>query len=147
MLSVRLRNPDIILTPINDEEKKQLESGFMGDESIYVLYRLPDLEGIHIGMMSSSMRKYAPSTANIWNLDRAISMAFFYNGCQELENNASQITDRPVYRIRPTDDRMVYGYDVLNTTFENELEIPLENVVDGKYTLNVETPSVIKKIR
>lgn len=147
MLNVRLRNPDIILTPINEEEKKQLESDFMGDESIYVLYRLPDSEGIHIGMMSSSARKYAPSIANIWDLDKAISMAFFYNGCQELESNASQITDRPVYRISPTDDRMVLGYDVLNVTLENGLGIPLENVVDGKYTLNVETPSIIKKSR
>ena len=147
MVSVRLRNPDIILTPITDEEKKQFESDFMGDESIYVLYRLPNSEGIHIGMMSSSMRKYFPSTANVWNLDSATSLAFFYNGCSELESSASQITDRPVYIVRPSDDRMVSGYDVLNGTPENGLRIWLEDVVDGNYTLNPETPSVLRKSR
>lgn len=142
---VSLQNPNIILIPITDEEKKQLESKFMGDESIYVLYTLPNSEEIHIGMMSSSMRKHFPATANVWNLENATSMAFFYNGCSELENNASQITDRPVYRVRPTDDRMVSGYDVLNGTSENGLEVVLKDVVDGNYTLNVETPLVIKK--
>ena len=147
MVSVRLRNPDIILTPITDEEKEQFEKDFMGDESIYVLYRLPDSEGIHIGMMSSSMRKYFPANANVWNLDSATSMAFFYNGCSELENTASEITDRPVYRVRPSDDRMVSGYDVLNGTPENGLRVSLEDVVDGNYTLNAETPSVLRKSR
>jgi hypothetical protein len=147
MVSVRLRNPDIILTPITNEEKIQFEKNFMGEESIYVLYRLPNSEGIHIGMMSSSMRKYFPSTANVWNIDSATSMAFFYNGCSELENNASQITDRPVYRVRPSDDRMVSSYDILNGTPENGLRIRLEDVVDGNYTLNSETPSKSRKLR
>ncbi len=145
MVSVRLRNPDIILTPITEEEKKQIESKFMGDESIYVLYRLPDSEGIHIGMMSSSMRKYFPSAANVWNLDNAISMSFFYNGCSKLEEKASEITDRPVYRVRPSDDRMVSGYDVLNGTPENGLRIWLEDVVDGSYTLNAEATPILGK--
>ena len=119
----------------------------MGDERIYVLYRLPNSEGIHIGMMSSSMRKYFPSIANVQNLESATSLAFFYNGCSELESSASQITDRPVYKVRPSDDRMVYGYDVLNGTTENGLRIQLEDIVDENYTLNVETPSVQRKLR
>ncbi len=147
MVSVRLRNPDIILMPITDEEKQQFESDFMGDESIYVLYRLPNSEGIHIGMMSSSMRKYCPSIANVWYLDNATSLAFFYNGCLELESSTSQITDRPVYVVRPSDDRMVSGYDVLNGTPENGLRICLEDVVDKNYTLNPKTPSVLRKSR
>jgi hypothetical protein len=93
------------------------------------------------------MRKYFPSTANVWNIDSATSMAFFYNGCSELENNASQITDRPVYRVRPSDDRMVSSYDILNGTPENGLRIRLEDVVDGNYTLNSETPSKSRKLR
>ena len=145
MVSVRLRNPDIILTPITDEEKALFEKDFMGDESIYVLYRLPNSEGVHIGMMSSSMRKYFPTTANVWKLDNATSKAFFYNGCSELEKNALAITDRPVYRVRPSDDRMVSGYDVLNGTPENGLRIWLEDVVDGNYTINAKTPSVLRK--
>ncbi|HIT21960.1 MAG TPA: hypothetical protein IAB56_03160 [Candidatus Scybalousia intestinigallinarum] len=136
MVSVELRNPDIILTPITEEEKQQIESNFMGDESIYVLYRLPNLEEIHIGMMSSSMRRYFPITANVWNLEKSISKAFFYNGSSELKNKAPTITDRPVYRVIATDDRIVSGYDILNGTPENGLRICLEDVVDGNYTLN-----------
>lgn len=147
MVSVRLRNPDIILTPITEEEKADIEREFMGDESIYVLYKLPDSRDINIGMMSSSMRKYFSSTANVWNLDQATSMAFFYNGCSELERAAAEVKDRPVYRIRPSDDRKVAGYDVLNGTSENGLRVWLEDVVDGKYTINAEKPSVLKKFK
>lgn len=141
MVMVRLRNPNIILTPITNEEKELFEKDFMGDESLYVLYRLPNSEGIHIGMMSSLMRNYFSTTAN------ATSKAFFYNGCSNLENNASKITDRPVYRVSPSDDRMVSSYDILNGTSENGLRISLEDVVDGNYTLNVETPSVLRKTK
>ena len=104
MVSVKLRNLDIILTSINDEEKKQIESDFMSDESIYVLYRLANSEKINIGMIS----KYCPYMANVWNLNSATSLTFFYNGCSELENNAFQITDKPVYKIKPSNNRMIY---------------------------------------
>ncbi len=145
MVSVRLRNPNIILTPITDSEKAECEKRFMGDESVYVLYRLPDSHDIHIGMMSSSMREHFPSLANVWNLSNAISKAYFYNGCSELEANATQITDRPVYVVEPTDDRMVSEYDILNATTENGLGIRLEDIVDGKYTLSDGKPAILKK--
>lgn len=144
MVSVRLRNLDIILTPIIDNEKKQFGSNFIEDESIYVLYRLPNSEGIHIGMISPSMRKYFSSTANVWNLENATAMAFFYNGGSELKNIAFQVTDRLVYRVRTSDDRMVLGYDVLNGTPENGLIIPIEDIIDGNYTLNIETPPLLR---
>ena len=145
MVRVKLKNPDIILMPISNEEKEKYENEFMGDESIYVLYRLPDSEKIQIGMMSTSMRKYFPLTANVWKLDNATSRAFFYNGTSDLERSAMEITDRPVYRIRPSDDRTVIGYDVLNGTPENELRIWLEDVVDGRYTINSDISTVRKK--
>lgn len=44
--------------------------------------------------------------------------------------------DRPVYRFPYPDDRKVKGYDILNVTAENGLGIRLEDIVDGKYTLN-----------
>ena len=147
MISLKLNSPDIILTPITEEEKSMIESDFMGDEDIYVLYRLPNVKGIHIGMMSSSVRKYFPLMANVWNLDSACSKCFFYNGSSKLEHNASEIVDRPVYIVRPSDDRMVLSYDTLNGTLENGLKIELEDVVDGNYTLNVEKPSVLRKLK
>lgn len=147
MLSVRLKNPDIILTPITEEEKTQIESEFMGDESIYVLYKLPDSDAMHIGMMSSSMRTHFPGTANIWYLSEATSKAFFYNGCSELEEKAQGITDRPVYRVRPTDDRVVAGYDILNGTPDNGLRIFLEDVVDGQYSIGSSSASPVKGSR
>lgn len=81
---------------------------------------------------------------NIESIERS---AFFYNGCSELESSTSQITDRPVYIVRPSDDRMVSGYDVLNGTPENGLRICLKDVVDKNYTLNPKTPSVLRKSR
>ena len=145
MVGVKLKNPDIILMPISNEEKEKYENEFMDDESIYVLYRLPDSEEIQIGMMSTSMKKYFPSTANVWQLDNATSRAFFYNVASDLEIGAMKITDRPVYRIRPSDDRTVAGYDVLNGTPENELRICLEDVVDGRYTINSDISTVRTK--
>ena len=147
MVNVKLKNPGIILTPINDEERKQIVS-MGGDISIYVLYRLPNSEGIHIGMMSPTLRNFFPAIANVRNLEYATSKAFFYTGDDfDLKNNLSQIADRPVYGIRPTDDRMVSDYDVLNGTDENGLNILLEDVVDGNYSVNEKTPSELKKSR
>ena len=64
--------------------KKEIEER-TGNENIYILYRLPNSEGIHICMMSSSMRKYYPAIANVWNIGSATSFAFFYNGGSDLE--------------------------------------------------------------
>lgn len=126
MLQVRLKNPSLILTPVSEGEKDVMDL-----ESIYVLYRLPESDDINIGMMSPITRKYSPSLANVWHLDSATSYAFFYNGGASLEENASRFTDRPVYKVAPSDDRKVAGYSVLNATEENGLEISLEDVVDG----------------
>ena len=49
-----------------------------------------------------------------------------------------EVTDRPVYRIRTTDGRTVAGYDVINGTNENGLRIWLDDVVEGKFTINPE---------
>ncbi len=131
-----LKKPNIILMPISEKEKEAYLNDFLGDESVYVLYKLPESNDIHIGMISSSMRIYFPLTANALKLDEATTKAYFYNGGAELERKAMEITDRPVYRIRPTDERTVSGYDVINGTPDNGLRIWLDDVVDGNYTLN-----------
>ncbi len=83
--------------------------------------------------------------ANVWQLDCATSKAYFYSGTSELREKAMEITDRPVYQIRPSDYRTVVGYDVLNGTVENGLKISLEDVVDGKNNLNVVKANVKQK--
>ncbi len=143
--NVKLRNPEIILIPITDDEKEKQEQKFMGDDDLYVLYKLPDSDQIQIGMLSSSMREYFPETVNVWDLIYATSKAYFYNGSSQMERDASQITDRPVYRIRPTDDRTVSEYDILNATDENNLSIRLEDVVDGNYMVEKTAPSTLRK--
>ena len=137
-MKVRLRNPEIILMPITEQEKEKYENNSW-DGSLYVLYKTPLSEEIQIGMLSASMQRYFPATANVWNLEYATSKAFFYNGYSELEKNALKITDRPVYRIRPSDERTVLEYDILNATKENGLRIFLEDVVDGTYTIDGDT--------
>lgn len=147
MISVRLKNPEVILTPITEEEKTGLEKEFMGDENIYVLYKLPDSGNIHIGMMSSSVRKYCPSVANVHQLEKATAMAFFYNGSSTLESNASNVTDRPVYRIVPTEDRVISECQILNGSPDNGLEVFLDDIVEGNYTLTTKKPSILQKMR
>lgn len=145
MISVRLKNPELVLTPITNGEFEAAQKEFMGDESIYVLYKLPTSGNIHIGMMSSSVRKYCPEVANVWNLDEATSMAFFHNGGSELESKADSITDRPVYRIVPSGDRVVNECQILNGTPYNGLEVGLDDVVDGIYSVDAEKPAEFKK--
>lgn len=137
-MKVRLRNPEIILMPITEQEKEKYENNSW-DGSLYVLYKTPLSEEIQIGMLSASMQRYFPATANIWNLEYATSKAFFYNGCSELERNALAIKDRPVYRVRPSDERTVLGYDILNATEENGLGVFLEDIIDGTYTIDGDT--------
>lgn len=140
--NVRLQNPNIILTPITEDEKECIDK-----EDLYVLYKLPDSEQIQIGMLSPSIREHFPSTANIWNLIYATSKAYFYNGGSKLENEASQITERPVYRVSPTDDREVNEYDILNATDENNLAICLKDVVEGNYVVEKNSPSILRKTK
>ena len=135
MVRVRLRNPGIIAMPISDEELKEYEDGTKSDEFLYVLYRLPGSGGIEIGMMSSSAINYYPGLANISRLDDATTKAYFYCGGSNLMNQAMEITDRPVYLIGPSDNRTVEEYYVINATENNGLYVPLEDVVDGKYTV------------
>ena len=142
---VRLKNPSLILKPITEEEKNAFESEFMGDEMIYVLYKKPGSATIHIGMMSSSMQKHFPATANVWGLNEAEASAYFYNGVSALEDMAMQITDRPVYRIEPTDERTVGHYEVLNGTKENGLRVWLDDILDGSYQITPETPTTERK--
>lgn len=144
---VRLKNPSIVLMPITEEEKEYLENRrFVGNEAIYVLYKLPNIDKIFIGMMAASTTTYFSATENIWNLRYAIEKAYFYNGCSELEKMASEITDRPVYKVKPTDDRLVDSYDVLNGTEENGLLVLLEDVVSGKFQIEEEELPVQKTI-
>ena len=147
MISIKVKNPDIILAPITDEEKEQMESKFMGDECLYVLYKLPESEDINIGMLASSVRKYSPGVANVWKLRNATTMAFFVNGASELEEAAPRITSRPVYRINPSDDRKVSSYKLLNGNAENGLDVSLEDVVDGKYTVTRKASAPKEKVK
>ena len=143
MIKVGLRNPEIILMPITEREKEKYEKDSW-DGSLYVLYKTPLSEEIQIGMLSASMQRYFPATANVWNLEYATSKAYFYNGCSELEKNAELVTDRPVYKIRPSDKRTVLGYDILNGTKENGLRVWLEDVVDGTYAID-EDPELVHR--
>ena len=142
---IRLKNPSIILTPITEEEKDVLTKEFCGDMSIYVLYRRPMHEGIQIGMLSSSMRTHFSSTANYYQVEESEEKAYFYNGCSDLERIATEVTDRPVYKVRPNDDRTVAGYDVLNGTKVNNLRIWLEDILDGSYKINPEPVPVLER--
>ena len=135
----------IILAPITDEEKKVLTKVFLGNESLYVLYRRPMCPGIQIGMLSESMRKYSPETANCDGLDEATEKAYFYNGCSRLEEIAPQIIDRPIYKIYPSDEKTVDRYQILNRTHIRRLKIRLTRLLEGTYKIYPEPVSVMER--
>ncbi len=146
-LQVRLKNPSIILMPITEEEKECLEKRrFVGNEAIYVLYKIPNCERVFIGMMAASTTTYFSGIANVWNLQYATEKAYFYNGGSELQRTAEEITDRPVYQIEPTDDRFVDNYAILNGTTENGFMIPLDDVLDGKFQIKEKELPIQKSI-
>jgi len=142
---IKLKNPSIILTPITEEEKEVLTKQFMGEEDIYVLYRRPMCESVQIGMLSTSMRKYFSSTANYYGVEESNEKAYFYNGGSNLKTIAKEITDRPVYEVRPDNDRTVSGYNVLNGTRINNLRIWLNDILDGSYKINPESAPVLDR--
>lgn len=125
---------DMILTPITHEEKRKLEDMNMQD-NIIVLYRTMDSSEIEVGMLSRPIREYFPDLANIWKLSDAIDIAFFYGGNKEIGQNASKISDRPVYKITTTKKRTVAEYEVINGDIKNNLNIWLEDIIDGTYNL------------
>lgn len=145
-LKVNLKNPDIILMPITEEEATHFGSRSYGDESIYLLYKTSDSEDvIQIGMLSSSVSKSSPDLANLWRVKDSTDIAYFYSGCIGLEQMAFDITDRPVYRITPNDDRTVSRYTILNATVENGLNVSLDDLLAGKFVIDSEETMVEKR--
>ncbi len=124
MVSVRLKNPSIILKPLTNDEVEEHNNGF---SDLYVLYRNKE-GGIEIGI--PSMQRYFPATANMYGVDEAIEKAFFYCGSSKLKEQAPTITDRPVYEVYPTDNRQVAEFNILNS-----VEVDLAYVLDGSYTI------------
>ena len=137
MARVRLNNPDIILMPLSNREKDNLERQFMGNESIYVLYRLPDSEEIHIGMMAESIRKNSV-IKNVKYLNKATTKAYFYDGASILYNKANEITDRPIYQVFPSNKRTVLGYNILNFDVSKNARVKLDDIVNGNTFLDDE---------
>lgn len=115
-----------------------LEEIPQGDEHIYVLYELPDCDGIHIGMMAESVRKHTPSLANIEGLDSAVSKAFFYNRSPGIFYNAEAYDERPVFLVNSTNNRKVESSIVINLV-DN---FSLEDIVRGDYAVVSEVKAI-----
>lgn len=148
MASNVLERTSMVLVPITDAEKKSLEERPFGDERICVLYELPYCEGIHIGMMSESIRRYLPGKANVGRLDYAESKSYFYDGGSDFFDKADYFRDRPVFLVKPTDFRTVGSSNVINAENRYYLRVKLEDVVRGEYELpNHNKPKQFKKNR
>jgi len=121
-----MRNRDdknIVLTPITEEEKD-----FLLNQNVYILYRTDQSDEIHIDMMSPSVSKYFPEIINKREIANVTAKAYFYNGGENLFN-----IGRPVYRVRPTENNIVSGYDIVNICPEHSNRVWLEDIVDGNY--------------
>ena len=121
MINVKLDNPTIILTPLTEEEAKT-DLGFAG---LYVLYVNP-LKEVEIGI--PDMEKYNVTLANMHGFENATKKAYFFNGETFLKIRASEVTDRPVYEILPSDDRKVVACNIIN-----DVNVGLTDVLNGKF--------------
>jgi len=121
MIQVKLKNPNIILTPVSQEELKK----GLGWGCTYVLYNNKDGD-IEIGI--PDMMEYFPETANMIGFGDATEKAFFYSGGSSLIEAAPTISDRPIYVIKPSDDRKVTSYEIINN-----VDVELSEVLNGSF--------------
>ena len=121
MIKVNLNNPTIILTPLSEEEA---ENKF-DFASLYVLY-VNYFNDVEIGI--PDMKEYSYFLANMQGLKDATKKAYFYSGGNSLKMKASEITDRPVYEVLPSDDRKVVACNIINN-----VNIGLTDVLNGKF--------------
>ena len=140
---IKIDNSTLILTPITSDEIERLNNIPFGNESLYVLYTLPNSNMINIGNMGTTLNEYFPELANISKLDQAINKAFFYNGDTLLAQTATKVIDRPVYAIFKSRNSTVLKYVMLNKN-ECELSLSLKDIIDGKLKINSENKKTIK---
>ena len=120
---------DMIITPITTNERQELINMNMQDD-IVVLYRTNKSNDIQIGMLAESIRKYFPKLANLDKINEAYDLAYFVGNGKSVNIN---IYDRPVYLIKPTDNRTVGEYQLLNVDIDKSHNIWLEDILEGDY--------------
>jgi len=120
---------DMIIIPITTNERQELINMNMQDD-IVVLYRTNKSNDIQIGMLAESIRKYFPKLANLDKINEAYDLAYFVGNGKSVNIN---IYDRPVYLIKPTDNRTVGEYQLLNVDIDKSHNIWLEDILEGDY--------------
>ena len=121
-------NNEMIITPITEEEKRQLIDLKMQD-NIMVLYRTEKSNDIQIGMLAKAIKDFFPQLTNLDKIQYASDLAYFF-GVNGSDRNID-ISDRPVYSIKPTAERTVGEYQLLNPSIDNN--VWLEDVLEGNY--------------
>ena len=96
-------------------------------KDLYALYTSD--RGIEIGILDPELVEDLPTIANIGGLEDTDDIALFVD--------ATDVTDRPVYKIYPAINRTVGTYDILNG-----FVVSLDKVVTGEYKVGA---SPIKK--
>ena len=123
MVSVRLKNPNLVLTPISEVEAEK-DLGYTG---LYVLYK--DSKGtIQVGI--PDMGRYSARLANMSGYEAATEKGFFYNGSQKLIDNAENIKDRPVYVLEVDDHRQVVNWASIN-----DVDVSLDDTLNGTFQI------------
>lgn len=117
----------IILVPITEDEKEHIESifGDFATQYIYVLFRTPSKGGIQIKKLNSY---------NKMKFHDHESRAYFYN-----ENSNNKNFDGwkgvPVYEIFKDVDDTVMEYNILNSTANNNLNVWLDDILNGAFQI------------
>lgn len=125
MINLKIKSNGIIITPLTTEEIKKLKNRFA---LIYVLYKNEETDEIEIGI--PDMERYS-SLANMYGFESAKEKAYFANVLR-LTKDLSQITDRPVYMIKPTERRTIGDYTIIN-----DVNIDLNDVISGDYIIGM----------
>lgn len=127
-MSYNIKSLNVILVPITDEEKKDIEDHLSFPDELYEIYKIPGTNKYY--MMPEDLKKQAPSSWAAKTEALATEKAYFYNGSSHINYDAVEITDRPVYMVAPTEESYVGGYQLLNL-----FNTPLASIIDGSFEI------------
>lgn len=122
-----IKSLNVVLVPITEEEKEDLEEHPSHASMIYEIYKIPGSESYQI--ISLKDKTAYPTKITTTLSQMATEKCFFFDGTSLIPYDSVEITDRPVYMVAPTDDNLVGGYQILNGIF-----VPLKQVIEHTYT-------------
>lgn len=123
-----IKSLNVVLVPLTESEKEELEEHPINPEEIYEIFRILGTDNYY--MMSLEAKRVNKESIPVAFSEVATEKAYFYNGTSHISYDAVDISDRPVYMVAPTDDSLVGGYQILNG-----YSVPLSEIIDHSFVI------------